>query len=363
MRLRISGILSVLVLLVLSAVVMVGSISAQGDDDDDDDGGGSNCPVGQGYWRNTATWPVVELTISGQVYTQAELLIILNMPPQGDASLILAHQLIAAKLNMLGGRDAIAAAGLIAQAETLLAPYAGAGKLPYNLPPSSVEGGTITNIANVLDAYNAGLLSANCGLTPTATLTPTQTPEGTLTSTVTVTPQGTATVASTPALTPSGTLQVTVTPQGTPAPTNTPSITVTPGGPPIIIIEGPVTAINVNIITIYNINVQLQDDDPNLAVIRVGDIVRIEGDRDTRDGVIIIVAITVVIINVDVNIDTGEVWRDEGNCANPPPPWAPANGWRRRCGGNGGFNNLGGNNGGGNNGNGNGRGDDDDDDD
>jgi hypothetical protein len=27
----------------------------------------------------------------------------------------------------------------------------------------------------------------------------------------------------------------------------------------------------------------------------------------------------------------GQVWRDEGNCDNPPPSWAPAHGWRLRC--------------------------------
>jgi hypothetical protein len=55
---------------------------------------------------------------------------------------------------------------------------------------------------------------------------------------------------------------------------------------------------------------------------------------------------------VDVTVsDSGEVWRDDGSCNNPPPPWAPANGWRRRCeSGNG-------------NGNGSGGGGDDDDDD
>ena len=36
---------------------------------------------------------------------------------------------------------------------------------------------------------------------------------------------------------------------------------------------------------------------------------------------------------------TGEAWRDRGNCSNPPPPWAPAHGWRRRCEGGGGSGN------------------------
>ncbi len=314
-------------LVLLLSVVFIGGIAAQD--------APANCPRGQGYWKSTAAWPVADLTIAGQVYSQAELLIILNMPPQGDASLILAHQLIAAKLNMLSGLDATAAAGLIAQAETLLSGYP--GRLPYNIAPASSEGSTMTNVSSVLEAYNAGLLSLNCALTPTATLSPTLMPEGT------------PTVVSTPLITPS------VTPQGTPAVTATPSVTVTPGGPPIIIIEGPVTAININIITIYDIDIELNVDDPLLLVIKIGDIVRVEGSIQDRGGVIIIVAVTVIIVNVDIDIDTGEVWRDEGNCANPPPPWAPANGWRRRCGG-------GNNNGGGNNGGGRGNKDDDDDD-
>jgi hypothetical protein len=39
-----------------------------------------------------------------------------------------------------------------------------------------------------------------------------------------------------------------------------------------------------------------------------------------------------VEVDVNVNPQSGEVWRDKGNCQNPPPDWAPANGWRRRCG-------------------------------
>lgn len=101
--------------------------------------------------------------------------------------------------------------------------------------------------------------------------------------------------------------------------------------PVTIVIEGPVQQINVNIITIYNINIQLAPDDPNLNIIQVGDIVRVEGDTSDMNGTIIIVAINITIINVDIDVGTGDYWRDEGNCANPPPPWAPAHGWRRRC--------------------------------
>lgn len=113
----------------------------------------------------------------------------------------------------------------------------------------------------------------------------------------------------------------------------------------IIVVEGPVQQININIITIYNINIIIDDDDPILTVVQIGDIVRVEGVIDGDDIVLIggdvqitIIAITIIIVDVDIeiNIDTGDVWRDDGSCANPPPPWAPANGWRRRCEGGGG---------------------------
>lgn len=311
----------------------------------------ANCPAGQGFWKNTATWPLTELVLGTQTYNQAELLILFNTPPAGDASLILAHQLIAAKLNAakLGGTDATAN-GLITSGDALLLPYT--TKLPLAIAPSTAEGNTMTSVAGVLETYNNGQLTVGCGtsatITPTPTLTPSVTPTGTLTVTPTVTPS----------MTPTGTL--TATPTGTL--TTTPAPTATGGLPITIVIEGPVQQINVNIITIYNINIQLAPDDPNLTIIQVGDIVHVEGDTSDTNGTIIIIAVTVVIVNVDINIDTGEVWRDDDDCSNPPPPWAPAHGWRRKCGD---VNvdidiNVGGNNG---NGNGHGNKHDDDDDD
>jgi hypothetical protein len=92
-----------------------------------------------------------------------------------------------------------------------------------------------------------------------------------------------------------------------------------------------VTAINVNIITIYNINIEVNADDPMLTVLQIGDVIRVQGDVEDRDGLIVIVAINITFINIEVYMQGEDVWRDNGNCSNPPPPWAPANGWRRRC--------------------------------
>ncbi|MBL8155415.1 MAG: hypothetical protein JNM70_14620 [Anaerolineae bacterium] len=122
----------------------------------------------------------------------------------------------------------------------------------------------------------------------------------------------------------------------TPAATMTPTATPLPDDdsdlPITIIIEGPVQEININIITIYDIDIVVGETDPILGIIQLGDVLYVEGNTEDADGVIVIIAVNIVIINVDINIDTGEYWRDDGSCANPPPPWAPANGWRRRCG-------------------------------
>ncbi len=104
--------------------------------------------------------------------------------------------------------------------------------------------------------------------------------------------------------------------------------------PVTIIIEGPVQIINANIVTIYDIDIEINADDPILNVIQIGDFIRVEGDTrlDDDQQSLIVIAIFVVVVDVDVviNVD-GDVWRDNGDCSNGPPPWAPANGWRRRC--------------------------------
>lgn len=112
--------------------------------------------------------------------------------------------------------------------------------------------------------------------------------------------------------------------------------------PVIIVIEGPVQAININIITIFGINIQLAENDPLLTIIQIGDIVQVEGEMVGTGTTIIIIAITVIIVDIDIIVDDGggsgggPVWQDTGNCSNPPPPWAPAHGWRARCEGGGG---------------------------
>ncbi len=106
--------------------------------------------------------------------------------------------------------------------------------------------------------------------------------------------------------------------------------------PVVIVIEGPVEVIVGNVIVIFGIEVELDPDDPMLVVLREGDVVRIEGGIADDADTIVIIAAVVVIIDVDIYVNEGDfgglqVWRDDGECRNPPPPWAPAHGWRAKC--------------------------------
>jgi len=69
-------------------------------------GEGNACNYTPGYWKNhPEAWPVSELTLGDVTYGQRELLRILRLPVRGDATVITAKHLIAAKLNVLNGSD------------------------------------------------------------------------------------------------------------------------------------------------------------------------------------------------------------------------------------------------------------------
>ena len=121
----------------------------------------ASCPLGQGFWKNhPGAWPVTSLTLGRQTYTRSELLTILKTPIRGDASLILAHQLIAAKLNLANGSSPSPISTTIAAADLLLSGFT--GKLPYRVRPSSSMGHAMVDDAGVLDSYNNDELTPDC---------------------------------------------------------------------------------------------------------------------------------------------------------------------------------------------------------
>jgi len=119
------------------------------------------CPSSHGFWKNHAqAWPVDTLVLGDETYGKAELLALLKRPSRGDASVILAHQLIAAKLNVADGSDPTPIAAALVDSDALLAPHV--GRLPYAVKASSPEGRTMTGLAEQLDTYNNGNLTPEC---------------------------------------------------------------------------------------------------------------------------------------------------------------------------------------------------------
>jgi hypothetical protein len=122
-----------------------------------------NCTFTQGYWKNhPSAWPVTSLQLGTVTYTAAQLLSILHQPAHGNGLVILAHQLIAAKLNIANGADATAAAAAIAAADAqiggLIVPPVGSGYLS----PASVSA-----TATTLDNYNNGIIGpGHCATVP-----------------------------------------------------------------------------------------------------------------------------------------------------------------------------------------------------
>jgi hypothetical protein len=125
-----------------------------------------NCSFTQGYWKNhPGSWPVSTLKLGSVSYSQAQLLAIFGNPPAGNGLTTLAHQLIAAKLNVANGATVpTAAQQAIQNADALIGslvvPPVGSGSLAANAGASLVQ---------TLTSYNEGTLAggpSHCGETP-----------------------------------------------------------------------------------------------------------------------------------------------------------------------------------------------------
>jgi hypothetical protein len=103
---------------------------------------------------------VNSLTLGSQTYTQLQLLNILRSSTTGDASVVLARQLIAAKLNIANGADGTPVTSTITDADAVLSLYS--GTLPYGVRTNTTNGHRMVNDAAILDRYNNGLLT-RCG--------------------------------------------------------------------------------------------------------------------------------------------------------------------------------------------------------
>ena len=120
----------------------------------------STCTYTQGYWKthgpfptgnNLNEWNVTSLALGTVVYTSVQLQAIFDAPAAGNGLIALAHQLIAAKLNLANGADGTDALAAITAADALIGgrvvPPVGAG---YLAPA------TTSALITALSDYNEG---------------------------------------------------------------------------------------------------------------------------------------------------------------------------------------------------------------
>ena len=110
------------------------------------------CTFTQGFWKNhTEAWPVSSLVLGSVSYTDAQLSAIFDEPVSGNGLISLAHQLIAAKLNIANGASATDVQDDIDAADALIdglvVPPVGSG----HLDPS-----TTSSLVDALTDFNEG---------------------------------------------------------------------------------------------------------------------------------------------------------------------------------------------------------------
>lgn len=139
-------------LLVLAAVLIGGSATVSA----------HSCPLTQGFYKNHPA-AVAPVLVGSTTMSRSQLITILQTPPRGDATLILAHQLIAAEENVASGsvdfgQVTVAVNNAISAANALLTQY----PVGSHLDPSSAAGQQAVSLANFLDQFNNGVLTPVC---------------------------------------------------------------------------------------------------------------------------------------------------------------------------------------------------------
>lgn len=127
---------------------------------------GGGCSYTQGFWKNhgpnprgnnSNEFPVTSLTLGANSYTDVQLESILRTEVGGNGLISLAHQLIAAKLNVANGASATTIQTAITQADALISTL-GASKIPP-IGTASLDPSAVSSLVNTLTQYNEGKLA------------------------------------------------------------------------------------------------------------------------------------------------------------------------------------------------------------
>lgn len=119
----------------------------------------NDCTHSQGYWKNhPSEWPISSLKLGNIIYTKAQAVLILNQPAGGNGLISLAHQLIAAKLNIaLGAVVPASITAAISTSDALIGnkiiPPIGAG----HLAPA-----TTSHLTDDLEEFNDDEMHHSC---------------------------------------------------------------------------------------------------------------------------------------------------------------------------------------------------------
>lgn len=167
------------------------------------------------------------------------------------------------------------------------APSAATPALPKFLLPAVISVVVILAII--------GLVIVNSGDSESTTSTPTLTDPTDLPATADVIP---ATVEATPI----PTLEVTA--ESTPDSTALP-LASEEAAAPLLVIEGAITAMTANTLTIFDVNIQVDPAAPIWAELQVGETVRVEGESTFDGNVLIVIAVNITVVEMDVVIVDG----------------------------------------------------------
>lgn len=115
-----------------------------------------NCVRTQGYWKNHPEAWSGPITIAGISYTQSDLLTIFGTPARGNGLISLAHQVIAAKINILAGADPGPISATLAAAEALISSSCGLNPIP-SIGSCSIHPSGTSAYTEALDDYNNGV--------------------------------------------------------------------------------------------------------------------------------------------------------------------------------------------------------------
>ena len=134
----------------------------------------SNCPYSYGFWKthgsgncqagnNADFWPAsaTPMFLGTNAYTASELCAILHTPPTGGNALVsLAHQLIAAKLNIANGSpQPTPVPATIVQADGLIG---GLDVTTASVKANTLAGQQMNAAAQVLDMFNNNMIQPPC---------------------------------------------------------------------------------------------------------------------------------------------------------------------------------------------------------